>query len=134
MGDCVCQIDVEHDGCSSGFYNKKIRNANKEHMCGECGDPIKKGDNYEYVSGMWEGYLDSFKTCIDCVSIREALFCSFCHDALFEDLSIELQESLAPVKEECLLQMTPKGRGKVLDLIDRIWEKEGVWDTCSEKK
>ena len=47
-------------------YNKKIRTARKEHECDECGCKIKKGEEYEYVFGVWDGISVAYKTCKDC--------------------------------------------------------------------
>lgn len=47
------------------------RRARKEHKCCECRSVIKKGETYEYISGIWEGKPNSYKTCKSCVEIRE---------------------------------------------------------------
>jgi hypothetical protein len=68
-----------------------VRKARKEHKCTECGSVIKKGEEYEYISGMWDGTWDFFKTCQDCIDIRESLSMMECfcwsHGGLAEDLS-----------------------------------------------
>ncbi len=44
--------------------------ARKEHKCGECRATIRKGQEYEYVSGLWDGDFGVHKTCMKCVTIR----------------------------------------------------------------
>jgi hypothetical protein len=61
--------------------------ARKEYKCGECDDVIKKGDVYEYVKGLWEGYWETHRTCKTCVAIRDDLFhCGFAYGTLWEEL------------------------------------------------
>lgn len=49
-----------------------IRKARKVHVCSECCDQIAANESYEYVSGVWDGSPDSFKTCLLCVEWRDA--------------------------------------------------------------
>lgn len=53
-------------------YSEKTRKARKEHKCCECGETIKKGAEYQYTSGVWDGRPDSFKQCINCAEIMHA--------------------------------------------------------------
>lgn len=43
-----------------------MRIARKPHRCDECGGEIIPGQQYEYVSGMWDSYVQDFKTCPAC--------------------------------------------------------------------
>ena len=63
--DCYCDYDIPE------FYNVTTRKARKVHKCKECGGPILPGDKYEYVSGMWDGSVNHFKTCERCRDIRQ---------------------------------------------------------------
>lgn len=49
-----------------------MRKAAKAHWCTECGKEIRKGDRYQYISGIWDGRPDEFKTCLPCVAMRDA--------------------------------------------------------------
>jgi hypothetical protein len=49
---------------------RKIRKARKKHKCCECYTNIEKGSQYEYISGVWDGVPDSFKTCLTCSGLR----------------------------------------------------------------
>lgn len=46
------------------------RKARVDHVCVECGSTIAAGSQYEYVSGVWDHRGASFKTCLECVGIR----------------------------------------------------------------
>jgi len=53
------------------MYNEEVVTARKPHRCCECGTQIAKGEQYESVSGMWDGRFDRSKTCIPCMEIRK---------------------------------------------------------------
>src|SRR5690349_116120 len=46
------------------------RTARKAHRCCECREIIEPGEKYQYVSGVWDGRGDSFKTCLRCALVR----------------------------------------------------------------
>jgi hypothetical protein len=62
--DCSCDFDPPE------FYNCETRRARKRYRCEECRYEIQPGEVHEYVSGKWEGYLNSFRTCQRCVDLR----------------------------------------------------------------
>jgi hypothetical protein len=62
--DCSCDFDPPE------FYNCEMRRARKRYRCEECPCEILPGEAYEYVSGKWEGYLNTFRTCQRCVDLR----------------------------------------------------------------
>lgn len=45
--------------------------ARKDHRCCECRGIIRKGEQYQLVSGIWDGAPGRFKTCSDCESLRD---------------------------------------------------------------
>lgn len=57
----------------ASVYRVETRKAAKEHRCDECHGTIRKGENYEYVAGCWDGHWDVFHTCADCIPIRCAI-------------------------------------------------------------
>lgn len=63
--ECFCDYEPAE------FYFKATPKAAKEHRCKECGAPIKRGESYERVSAKWDGSFGEFKTCHQCVSLRE---------------------------------------------------------------
>jgi hypothetical protein len=82
---CFCDYDAPE------FYNRYSPTARKAHACYECRGVIAAGEKYEYVSGMWDGRFDVFKTCIRCVHLRTWVknnvpcLC-WAHGNLWEDL------------------------------------------------
>ena len=75
MSDCnVCIGGGESDG-HFDFYNKTNPKARKAHKCSECRRLIEIGQTYERAVMKWEGDLETFKTCSDCVQIRSGLSC-----------------------------------------------------------
>ena len=71
MDDFACDCSVspyDHDGPT--VCTTRTRRARKPHRCCECGEEIRPGEQYEAVRGLWEGYWDSYATCLTCVRIR----------------------------------------------------------------
>lgn len=62
--DCYCDYEP------ADFYTSKVRTARKRHKCSECAGHILPGERYEIVHAKWEGEIDTFKTCGQCVDIR----------------------------------------------------------------
>src|SRR3712207_563056 len=65
----MCSCDAE----PASVMTVTIRHARKPHRCCECAGEILPGQPYEYVSGIWQGQADSYKTCIACAEDRKAL-------------------------------------------------------------
>ena len=87
MIECCC-IDVD-DPVQLARHD--IRKARKEHKCEECGEPIAKGQRYEYSSTLFDAMWSHQKTCLPCVGIRRDFFsCGFYYGRLREDF-IECQ-------------------------------------------
>ncbi len=55
----------------SDFQVTSILKARKQHRCCECSGMILPGQQYERVSGVWEGNADAFKTCLPCMEARD---------------------------------------------------------------
>jgi len=85
MGDsCICN-DYDHDGPE--FANERIVKAREAHKCCECRKEIEPGQRYEYVSGKWDGYFMTFKTCLACKHTRDSLMsCGWVYGRLWEDV------------------------------------------------
>ena len=52
-------------------FDVVIRTARIEHKCCECRTAIQPRQKYEYVSGVWEGEWDHYKTCMNCAELRK---------------------------------------------------------------
>ena len=62
--DCSCDFD------QPAFYNRTTPRARKPYRCEECNGQILPGEQYERVTGKWEGYVDTYLTCERCVDLR----------------------------------------------------------------
>lgn len=127
-GECSCiYVDCD-DGSTIGFHKREDRKARKRHTCCECGDQIKPGDKYEYVSGVWEGDWGVYKTCATCREIRKALFC---HGWYYGRLYCDVREYLHDGGEigcDCLAAMSKPARDTVCDIIQEFWEETAEKD------
>ncbi len=85
-----CDCSVEHED-GMGFFSDTWRTARKEHVCCECGEPIRKGERHQYSSGVWDGAWGSFRTCRTCVAIRER-YCP--HGWVYGDLAEQIYDCI----------------------------------------
>lgn len=123
MNNCACVY--VGDSLMPEFHNASMPKAQKEHVCDECGQVISIGEQYERVTGKWEGEINTYKTCVDCLSIRNEMFCeNWCYTRLLEYLSEYVAEVKGDIPEKCLLSLTPRARGMVCDMIEEAWEEE----------
>lgn len=86
-GICIGS-DVNGEYERGDFSNVEFPKARKVHHCEECRRDIKIGQVYEKYSGRWCGDFDSYKTCMDCVNIRNGLTCgnSILFGTLWEEI------------------------------------------------
>ncbi len=75
------------------FENKRVK-ANKEHICIECQNKIKKGEHYFKAKGHWpcSGWGE-YKVCEACDGLRHELHDTDYGYAAFGDLSEWAQEA-----------------------------------------
>lgn len=91
MNDLGCSCIIDDDsGTVCDWVKHRIRRARLSHVCCECGGAIAKGEQYEYVGGVWEGDFCTFKTCMPCLRIRDDYFCSW----VYGQMRHSLKESL----------------------------------------
>lgn len=122
MGACSCVYvgDYDQPSCS----NQTIRQAVKPHECCECKRVIGVGEKYEVISGMWDGHFSTYKTCKDCLSIRDEFFCEgYFFGQVLEYLREYLDECNGKIPAKCLLSLTPDAMSRVCGMIDKIWEE-----------
>lgn len=65
MSECYCDYEP------STVYSKTMPIARKQHRCDECFRPIAPGEQYERVFGVWDGDASTFRTCAQCLALRE---------------------------------------------------------------
>lgn len=100
MTTCNCSINLDYCNAPS-FHTATMRRARKVHRCCECHEDIRVGDQYEEVTGRWDGKMDRFRTCLSCQFIRDR-YCpdGFEYGGLFEQI------------EECMREYPKKENDK----------------------
>ena len=91
----TCQINIDlndGDGVVAAFYKFRIVKARKQHECVECRKPILVGQEYEKVTGKWDGDIDTVRTCSVCLEVRKEFFCSWIHGSMWADFEYEAEE------------------------------------------
>lgn len=58
---------------SYAAYEETCRRAKKEHRCSACSAAIQPGHRYFYVFTIWEGSHRTYKRCVRCQRMHEAL-------------------------------------------------------------
>ncbi len=51
------------------FYTRDIRKARKEHVCSECGKPIKHSSEYHHIKALLDGTWFTHKVCGHCYAV-----------------------------------------------------------------
>lgn len=64
---CYC------DSSGPDFMSERVYRARKQHVCCECRTAIQPGRLYEAATGKWDGNVNTYKTCMPCARLREAL-------------------------------------------------------------
>lgn len=124
MSSCSC-IYQAYDGPQATLHHVTTPLAKKPHECCECGRQIAPGEQYERVVGVWEGEFRTYKTCPDCLSIRNEMFCDgWSYGMVWEDLWEHLRETDGRLSDECMLNFTKAARDKVCELIQEMWDDE----------
>lgn len=71
-------------------FKMVTRKARKPHFCCECGSDIRKGEKYQYISGIWDGEPNSYKTCNSCSELRDDYYSSTDDHSAFGFLKEEI--------------------------------------------
>lgn len=121
--ECSCSIN-SYGGCDYdeiSCYRMIEYKASKNHVCGECGTEIKKGAKYKYESMRFDGEFHRYKTCNDCISIRDNLFHSWLYENIIDDLKEEVRNCNGDIPEKCISKLTPRAREMVCGMIEDVW-------------
>lgn len=74
MTECgICIGGGDYDPMD--FCTVTYPKARKAHRCCECYRDIPKGVEYQRIAGKYDGQVDTYKTCLDCMNIRNGLQC-----------------------------------------------------------
>lgn len=97
--------------------------ARKEHKCYECKRVINKGEKYLREVTLFDGIVETWKTCVDCESLRSNFFS---RGYYFGDIIYMLREHIndsgGDVSEKCISGLTPGAQGVVCEMIEDCWE------------
>jgi len=53
--------------------NVKVVRGKRDYRCVECCGAIPKGVEHEAYGGLWDGIFETYRTCLKCRDLREAL-------------------------------------------------------------
>jgi hypothetical protein len=115
MSDCQIEINIDS---APGFSDTTNPKARKEHKCCECGRVIKVGEIYNRIAGVWESEFRTYKTCRDCESIRSTFFSSWTFTEVIEDLQEYIGEYDKEKLDECIQDLTPAAKNRVLEMYE----------------
>lgn len=100
--------------------------AKKTHTCCECRDVISVGAKYERTSGKWDGHMDTHKTCLSCVEIRDHFACNgFIFGQLWHDLRANFFPDMR-AGGPCMEGLSPEAK-------QRLFEKRTEWFLASKE-
>lgn len=123
MSDCSC-IYTECDWYSEEYYETEVT-AKKAIRCIECYRVIPRGEKHikaDYTNEDNEWRVR--RICVDCKSVIESFFCgSYKYDIVWEALEQHLNDHEGKVPADCLVELTPKAREKVCEMIEEIWSE-----------
>lgn len=121
MSDCSC-VFVTAD-CLPSVVTETKPKARKVHKCTECRRDIVPGEIYEKVHGCWEGEFETYKTCPDCLALRDEFFCNgWCFGDTHEHLMIHVQEVDGEIPEKCIVGLPPGAREILFKMIEVVWK------------
>lgn len=112
------------------MIREESRRSRKEHRCGECLKPIRKGDTYQYEFFRYEGEVTTHRTCSACKEIRDLLFC---HGYSFGGLWESIREYLgcaddSSVLDCALAKLSKPALDAYLDaVLERFMGDEKTW-------
>ena len=74
------------DATQPKFFMETFHKAQVKHKCCECNCTIEIGERYHKATGKWDGDIETFKTCSDCLAIHDELSNYPCYCKVFEEL------------------------------------------------
>jgi len=112
-----CPLSGGDDADHPKFFTQERVVARKDHRCSECGETIPKGDKYERVTGLWGDSIDTFKTCLSCVEIRDHFACG--NGFIFGQVWEDIENNFFPDMKAggpCFEGLSPEARGRLFEL------------------
>ena len=120
--NCSCSA-VSIDG--DGYLSSRTRKAAKKSICPECGDEIKKGDEYLFATLFLDGGIYNNKMCKKCESIVDQFFPDgyYCGEVK-DDLESYLDSTwIEDLPSSCISKLVPEARSVVCDILQRYQDE-----------
>lgn len=121
--ECACFSSDNDDYVTMLATNK--RRAAKGHRCSECLGTIFPGQTYLEERYLFDGTVETHKTCTCCESVRDNLLCQFTFGAIWFELRDHLYEAISGEYDlpwSKLAGLTPLAQANVLLMIEEIWQ------------
>lgn len=124
--ECACTVGTETDITDKvQLLENRFVKSRKVHSCDECRRIIAKGDEYYKETWVYDGKVNHHKTCEDCYSLRQVFFSSGgWYGQLIDDMSDFVVDCGGELSVPCLLELTPRARGMVCDMVEKTWDEE----------
>lgn len=120
--ECAC-MDLDCDEKAEKFTSCMPK-ARKPHRCCECRREIAIGETYSLENGNWEGSWQKFRTCVDCLSIRNAFFCGgYEYETVLEHVEEYINSANGEVSSDWIMQLTPRAADKIFGMIEKCWKR-----------
>lgn len=119
--DCSCEV---HDSIDDGpsFSFGKTLTARKEHRCCECKRTIRPGEKYQRDGGLWDGVFTVYKTCYDCLTVRNTFFKGgWVYEMIWSDLMEYISGCDGDLPPSCITTLPPASRDQVCDMVQKYW-------------
>ena len=121
--ECECTVPTYIDGedCGELLYILQIP-MYKTYTCIECSETYRM--SWCHIESIrWEGYIQTYYTCEHCYSLRQVFFSGgWYFTMLWEEMYTFINDAEGDISVSCILELTPKARGKVLDSIEEVWD------------
>ena len=104
------------------FIADAMRRAKKIHICNECGREIEYGETYEHVFAVYGAERNIFKTCTDCLSVRNVFFCNnWIFGSIWEHIYSHIIDCDGSIDSSAIAKLTPLARKDICDIIEDVW-------------
>jgi hypothetical protein len=140
----IINLEPHEEDIDSEFpvkVTQKVVKARKNYQCDECGEIIKKNMKYGYYSGLYLADIEgnrrsflTFRTCMDCLSLREEFFEFFRLMSIWEDFELFLSDWIDDDEDDFyeensdfftkVNRLTPKAKKKVELILNKLKIKE----------
>lgn len=122
--ECSCFSANIDNYCE--FIFEKTVTSTKKYKCVECSCAIPSNTLYHIEVAINDGVTEEYKTCMDCMSVREHLVCDFYYEQIWclieSQLKYEINDTSIPWAK--IGRLTPTARNKVCEIIEQNWAED----------